>query len=106
MVAKILILVDIGMITCNLLRYSIFSNGVCFVHDAHCQSLSCLPFVLMCSLSVCELFTILYTQHNIFTGIMSRIMISDDSILACLDEIIANDESEDEFMNDLFGNYY
>lgn len=51
------------------------------------------------------MFTILHTQHNIFTVIMPRIMISDESILASLDEIIANEESEDEFMNDLFGKY-
>lgn len=37
--------------------------------------------------------------------IMSHIM-SDESILASLDEIIANEESDDEFISDLFGNYY
>jgi len=36
---------------------------------------------------------------------MSHI-ISDENILASLDEIIANEESDDEFISDFFGNYY
>jgi len=38
------------------------------------------------------------------TTTMSHI-ISDESILANLDEIIANEESDDEFISDFFGNY-
>lgn len=35
-----------------------------------------------------------------------HLIISDESISVSLDEIIANKESDDEFISDFFGNYY
>lgn len=50
-----------------------------------------------------------YNELNIHRSVRTnRKMISDDEIIAHLDELLANDESEDEFMDDIDfeeGNY-
>lgn len=66
------------------------------VFTVHLSSQFCIHFCYTC---------VLFVGIILPSTIMSHIM-SDENILASLDEIIANEESDDEFIHDLFGNYY